>query len=101
MIAQETSGSSAVHSIICIVLNIYTWVLLARVIVSWAYLFGFRPPYTGPVRTILDLLEDVTEPVLKPLRAMIPPVRAGGMGLDLSMIVAFVILFVLRQALHC
>ena len=100
MIAQ-TSSNNAVLSIVCVVLNIYTIVLFIRVIVSWAYLFGFRPPYTGPVRKILDLLEDVTEPVLKPLRAMIPPVRAGGMGLDLSMIVAFVILFVLRQALHC
>ena len=100
MLAQ-TSDNNAVISILCIVLTLYTFVLLIRVIVSWAYLFGFRPPYTGPVRTILDLLEDVTEPVLKPLRALIPPVRAGGMGLDLSMIVAFVILFVLRQAFHC
>jgi YggT family protein len=95
------SANNAVISILCVVLNIYTIVLFIRVVVSWAYLFGFRPPYTGPVRKVLDLLEDVTEPVLKPLRAMIPPVRAGGMGLDLSMIVAFVILFVLRQAFHC
>ena len=95
------SANNAVISILCIVLNIYTIILFIRVVVSWAYLFGFRPPYTGPVRTVLDLLEDVTEPVLKPLRAVIPPVRAGGMGLDLSMIVAFVILFVLRQAFHC
>jgi len=100
MLAQ-TSDNNAIISILCIVLTLYTFVLLIRVIVSWAYLFGFRPPYTGPVRTVLDLLEDVTEPVLKPLRALIPPVRAGGMGLDLSMIVAFVILFVLRQAFHC
>ena len=95
------SANNAVISILCVVLNIYTIVLFIRVVVSWAYLFGFRPPYTGPVRTVLDLLEDVTEPVLTPLRAVIPPVRAGGMGLDLSMIVAFVILFVLRQAFHC
>jgi YggT family protein len=95
------SANNAVISILCVVLNIYTIVLFIRVVVSWAYLFGFRPPYTGPVRTVLDLLEDVTEPVLKPLRAVIPPVRAGGMGLDLSMIVALVILFVLRQAFHC
>ena len=100
MLAQ-TSDNTAVISILCIVLTLYTFILLIRVIVSWAYLFGFRPPYTGPVRTVLDLLEDVTEPVLKPLGALIPPVRAGGMGLDLSMIVAFVILFVLRQAFHC
>jgi YggT family protein len=98
MIAQETN---AALGILCVVLTVYTIILFVRVIVSWAYLFGFRPPLSGPVRTLLDLLEDVTEPVLRPLRALIPPVRAGGMGLDLSIIVAFVILAVLRQALNC
>ena len=99
MIAQ-TDGNPAID-ILCIVLTIYTILLFIRVIVSWATLFGFRTPYSGPIRTIMDLLEDVTEPVLRPLRAMIPPIRAGGMGLDLSMIVAFVILAVLRRALNC
>ena len=80
---------------------IYTIVLFVRVLVSWAYLFGLRPPISGPLRTILDLLEDVTEPVLRPLRALIPPIRAGGVGLDLSIIIAFVILAVLRTALNC
>ena len=87
--------------IVCVVLTIYTIILFVRVIVSWAYLFGLRPPISGPLRTILDLLEDVTEPVLRPLRALIPPIRAGGVGLDLSIIIAFVILAVLRTALNC
>lgn len=87
--------------IVCVVLTIYTIILFVRVLVSWAYLFGLRPPISGPLRTILDLLEDVTEPVLRPLRALIPPIRAGGVGLDLSIIIAFVILAVLRQALDC
>jgi YggT family protein len=95
MTAQE---SNPALDILCVLITIYTIVLFVRVIVSWAYLFGFRPPLSGPVRKLLDLLEDVTEPVLKPLRALIPPVRAGGMGLDLSILVAFVILAVLRQA---
>jgi YggT family protein len=87
--------------IVCVVLTAYTIILFIRVLVSWAYLFGFRPPYSGPLRTVLDLLEDVTEPVLRPLRALIPPIRAGGVGLDLSIIIAFVILAVLRTALGC
>ncbi|MGH2590739.1 MAG: YggT family protein [Actinomycetota bacterium] len=95
MIGQEANPAL---EIFCIVLTVFTIVLFVRVLVSWAYLFGFRPPLTGPIRTILDLLEDVTEPVLRPLRALIPPIRAGGMGLDVSIIVAFVILAVLRQA---
>jgi len=90
-----------VLDILCVILTIYTIILFVRVLVSWAYLFGFRPPIAGPLRTIIDLLEDVTEPVLRPLRALIPPIRAGGVGLDLSIIIAFVILAVLRTALNC
>ena len=95
------TGRSALLDILCVVLTIYTILLFVRVLVSWAYLFGFRPPFSGPMRTILDLLDDVTDPVLRPLRAMIPPIRAGGVGIDLSIIVAFVVLAVLRTALNC
>jgi YggT family protein len=91
------AASSALLSVLCIVITVYWVILLARVILSWALLFGFRPPLSGPLRAIIDLLDDVTEPVLKPLRSLIPPVRAGGMGLDLSIVVAFVILIVLQQ----
>jgi YggT family protein len=95
------SSDGALHELLCLVLTIFTILLFIRVIASWAQLFGFRPPISGPVRTGLDLLDDVTEPVLRPLRGMIPPIRAGGVGLDLSIIVAFVILAVLRAALRC
>ena len=96
-----TLAKSALMDIVCVVLTAYTFILFIRVLVSWAFLFGFRPPYSGPLRTVLDLLDDVTEPVLRPLRALIPPIRAGGVGLDLSIIIAFVILLVLRTALNC
>lgn len=97
MIAQNGFFSD----LLCIVLTTYWIVLFIRVLLSWATMFGFRPPLSGPLRTVIDLLEDVTEPLLRPLRNMIPPIRAGGIGLDLSIIVAFVILAVLRSALNC
>ena len=90
---------SAVLEVLCVVVTVYTIILFIRVLVSWAYLFGLRPPISGPFRTAIDLLEDVTDPVLRPLRALIPPIRAGGVGLDVSIIIAFVILLVLRSAL--
>ena len=96
-----TAAENALLNILCVVLTVYTILLFVRVIISWVTMFGFRPPYSGPLRTILDLLEDVTEPVLRPLRTLIPPIRAGGVGLDLSIIIAFVILAVLRTALNC
>jgi uncharacterized protein YggT (Ycf19 family) len=64
-------------------------------------MFGFRPPMTGPLRGAIDLLDTITEPVLRPLRSVLPQPRMGGFGLDLSVIVAFVILWVLRVALKC
>ena len=78
----------------CIALLVYWVVLLARVILSWIELAGWRPPPTGPLRTVFELLFDVTEPVLRPIRRILPP--AG--PLDLSVIVAFVIIFVLQRA---
>ena len=63
-------------------------------IVSWIEFVGWRPPATGPLRSACDLVIDVTELVIKPLRRIVPP---AGM-LDLSVIVAFVIIFVLQLA---
>ena len=88
---------SPVVRVLCLVLTVYSIVLLARVIMSWVELSGWRPPVTGPIRTIFELMLDVTEPVLKPLRRIVPPAGA----LDLSVIVAFVIIFVIRSAFNC
>jgi YggT family protein len=79
----------------CIALGAYSIILLARVILSWIELAGVRPPTSGPLRTLFELLFDVTEPVLRLLRRVVPP--AG--PLDLSVIVAFVIIFVLQSAI--
>jgi YggT family protein len=87
--------TNAVIRLLCLALTVYWLVLLARVIVSWIELAGVRPPVTGPVRSLFELLFDVTEPVLRPIRRIVPP--AG--PLDLSVIVAFVIIFVLQNAL--
>jgi hypothetical protein len=45
-----TLAQSAVMDIVCVVLTAYTIILFIRVLVSWAFLFGFRPPYSGPLR---------------------------------------------------
>jgi YggT family protein len=95
------AAANALLDVLCIILTIYTVILFVRVILSWAELLGFRRPYSGPIRALLDLMDDVTEPVLRPLRRLIPPLRAGAVGLDLSVLVAFVILAVLHTALHC
>ena len=81
--------------LICVALTLIWVILLLRVILSWVQLAGWRPPATGPLRSAYDLLFDVTEPPLRMLRRILPP---AGM-FDLSVVVAFIIIFVLRTAL--
>jgi YggT family protein len=87
-----TGGTDVVNELICIVLFIFLIVLFLRVIVSWIQFAGWRPPPSGPLRAGFDLVIDVTEPPLRLLRRIVPPAGV----LDLSVLVAFVVLVVLR-----
>jgi YggT family protein len=84
-------------TLLCAALTAYSFILLALVVISFLQLVGVRLPSSGPGRAALDLLDDVTRPVLAPLRRIVPPIGAGGVGIDLSIAVAFVILWVLRS----
>jgi YggT family protein len=72
-------------------LSIYLVVLAARAILSW---FPIRPG--SPLTPIRSLLTDLTEPVLRPVRSVIPPI---GM-FDLSFMIVFFVLFLVWQALN-
>jgi YggT family protein len=80
--------------IICILLLVYQVVLFVRIILSW-----FPPPIGGIARTLYDLIFRVTEPVLGLVRGLLPPVRMGVVGLDLSPIIVFIAIVVLQRAL--
>jgi YggT family protein len=82
-------------TLLCLALTIFSIILLIRVILSWIELAGVRPPVGGPLRGAYELLFDVTDPVLVPLRRIVPP--AG--PLDLSVLVAFIIIFVVQMAI--
>lgn len=67
---------------VCLLLNLYLILLFARIILSW---FPIAPD--SPMAQIFSLLYAVTEPVLGPVRRLMPTVGVGGMGLDLSPII--------------
>ncbi|HET9672733.1 MAG TPA: YggT family protein [Actinomycetota bacterium] len=85
-------GDDIVTEVICLVLFLAMLILLVRVILSWIQFAGWRPPLGGPLRAGYDVVIDVTEPPLRLLRRIVPP--AG--PLDLSVLVAFVVITVLR-----
>ena len=73
--------------ILHLLLGLYLIILLARAITSW-----FPPPRPGtPYASITAMLRDLTEPVIGPLRRVIPP---AGM-FDISFTVAFFVVFIL------
>lgn len=74
-------------TIICAVVTAYMVVLFARAIMSW---FPVRPGTS--LASVYRVLLDLTEPVLAPLRRVIPP---AGM-FDLSFLVLFLALGILR-----
>jgi len=67
--------------------------MFARVILSW---FPIAPG-TG-MASVFSVLYAITEPVLGPIRRVIPPMGMGGMGLDLSPLIVFFGLAILRSA---
>jgi YggT family protein len=82
---------------ICWALSIYKLILFIRILSAW-----FPPPrYGSPLRPVLEFMADITDPVLRPIRRLVPPVRAGVMAIDLSPIILFVLLFVLQSAIGC
>jgi YggT family protein len=57
-------------------ISLYTWVVIADVVLSWLMQLNIVNPYQPTVRSISQLLHSVTEPLLRPIRQMLP--RASG-----------------------
>ena len=78
-------------AVVCLLLTLYWLVLILTVVSSW-----FRvDPYSVWAKAI-GVLRALTDPILKPLRSVLPPVMIGGAGLDLSPILVFLVIGVVR-----
>ena len=75
--------------------------LWIRFVVDWVQIFARSWTPRGPLLVLLEIVYSVTDPPIKALRKVIPPLRLGNFALDLSfiivMIVAYVLLYVNRS----
>ncbi len=76
----------ALAAVINILLTIMYWLILVRALISWVNPDPFNP--------IVQFLVRVTEPVLEPVRRLLPP-----MGIDISPIIVFFIIIFLQRFL--
>ena len=83
-----------IETLICRLLDAYLIVMFARIILSW---FPIEPG--SGLASVYGFLYAITEPVLGPIRRVIPPLGAGGMGIDLSPIVVFFGITILQSAI--
>ena len=78
---------------ISMILTLIWWVFLIMIIMSWLISFNVINTRNQFVASIWRVLNQVTEPILRPIRRIIPAVG----GLDLSPLVVFVIIFFLQS----
>ena len=82
--------------ILCQLLQLYVLVIFAQIIMSW---FPLDPD--GVAAKIRSVLWRLTDPVFRPLRAILPPLRLGGLALDLTPIVVLIAINLLVLPLVC
>jgi YggT family protein len=83
----------ALLDVILLALELYTYVVIAAVILSWLIAFNVINTYNGVVRSIVTAVNALTEPVLRPIRQMLP--NFG--GLDISPIVLFLAIYLIQR----
>lgn len=76
-------------AIICWLLSAIIIGILAWIVLSYVVAFG-RLGWDHPVRRLYEFLSRLVEPVLRPIRRVIPPLRLGGAALDLSPLILIV-----------
>ena len=88
-------GLQIIYLLVLLFLNI----LLARFAMSWVMSIGRRWRPGRGAAAALEIVWSVTDPPLKTLRRVIPPLRLGTVNVDLAFIVLLVIVFVLMYIL--
>ncbi len=71
--------------------------LWIRFVVDWVQIFARSWVPGGPLLVLLEVVYSVTDPPIKALRKVIPPLRLGNFALDLSFIIVLIIAYVLLQ----
>ena len=81
--------------LIDVVIDLYTWVVIGSAIMSWLVAFGVVNTRNQFIRYVVDFLYKVTEPVLRPIRRVLPNLG----GVDISPVILLLGLFFLRSLL--
>ena len=77
------------------VLYAFLGLMLVRLVVDWTMMFARNWRPSGAVAAVLELAYSATDPPLRALRRVLPPLRLGSFALDLAFIVVIVVIYAL------
>ncbi|WP_375475109.1 YggT family protein [uncultured Jatrophihabitans sp.] len=78
-------------------LYVYILLILARLVIDWTRQFARKWRPAGSAAIGLELVYVVTDPPIRLLRRLVPPLHLGTVSLDLSVIILLIVLIALRQ----
>jgi YggT family protein len=85
----------AILDVILLVLQLYVWLLIAAAVLSWLVAFNVVNTRNQVVATLGDFLFRITEPVLRPIRSIMPNLG----GIDISPVIVILIIFFIQSVI--
>ncbi len=82
-----------------VLVAIFCWLLSAFILLLVYVVFSWIPRPPEPILPLVRGIDRIMTPVLEPIRRMLPPLRLGGIGLDLSVIVVFFLIAIVQSFL--
>ncbi len=86
----------AILDVILVILQLYTYIIIAAAILSWLVAFNVVNRYNDVVRSIWNFVTALTEPLLRPIRESIP--NFG--GIDISPVLLLLAIFLLERIIE-
>jgi YggT family protein len=83
----------AVLDVLLLILQIYTYIIILVAILSWLIAFNVINIHNDFVRSVWNALNAITEPVLRPIRQVLPNLG----GLDISPVILLLLIFLLED----
>lgn len=90
---------TGVRSVLHLIVWLYLIVLLGRLVLDWVQVFAREWRPKGPVLVVAEFVYTLTDPPLKAIRKVLPPLRLGTVALDLGFLVLIVGVYVLLAIL--
>ena len=87
----------AVGLVIYVVLWVFIALLWIRFVVDWVQVFARSWTPRGLLLVVLEVVYSITDPPIKALRRVIPPLRIGSVALDLSFLIVIIAAYVLLR----